>query len=296
MEIYGDVYFLLNLAADFFLLWMTALWAREEPKPMRILLAALVGAAYALALLFLPAFFWMLPARLVIGLPMAGLAFGFRDLGRVLRLAGVYYGINFLAGGASYALTIAGPASGWLPGGVFWLKDRGLIPVVMMACATGGKLLFDAIARRARISRLLIPTEVVFGGQRVALKGFVDTGNNLRDPVTAGPVMVVEYPAIKSLLPPKILEAIKGNGELDPFLLTGVLGDGPWSTRFRLIPFSSLGRESGLLLGFRPDEVRLWRGSFAHTSRRAIVGVYPRTLSRDGSYNALLSPEFLNTA
>jgi len=296
MEIYGDVYFLLNLAADFFLLWMTALWAREEPRPLRIFGASLAGAAYALALLFLPALFWTLPARLVIGLPMVGLAFGLGDLGRFLRLAGIYYGINFLAGGASYALTIAGPASGLIPGGIYWLKDRGLIPVIMMACATGGKLLFDVIARRARVSRLLVPAEVVFAGQRVALKGFLDTGNNLRDPVTASPVIVAEYPAVRSLLPPGILKAINGEGEVDPFLLTGVLGDGPWSARFRLIPFSTLGREKGLLLGFRPDEVRVWRGSTPHTSRKAIVGVYPRRLSRDGSFNALLSPELLTTA
>ena len=56
---------------------------------------------------------------------------------------------------------------------------------------------------------------------------------------------------------------------------------------FRLIPFSSIGEQNGLLPAFLPDEI-LVNGE---KKCDLVVAVFKGSLSRAGDYNALISPE-----
>lgn len=88
------------------------------------------------------------------------------------------------------------------------------------------------------------------------MKALVDTGNNLKDPLNNQPVIIVEQDALKGLLPPEIERVVAEveNGELSALQRLETLE--AWQTRIRLIPFNSIGRKNGLLVGFRPDAVK----------------------------------------
>ena len=82
----------------------------------------------------------------------------------------------------------------------------------------------------------------------------IDTGNLLKDPITGTPVIVVEKQSLKEIIEEEILNQIEG-------ILEGKYIDTKYTenyiSKFRLIPFSSLGKQNGMLIGFKPDEVKI---------------------------------------
>ena len=60
--------------------------------------------------------------------------------------------------------------------------------------------------------------------------------------------------------------------------------------RARLIPFSSLGKENGMLLGFVPDKAEIYDECGVRVLEKCVVGIYEHSLSKDRSYAALLNP------
>ena len=69
-----------------------------------------------------------------------------------------------------------------------------------------------------------------------------------------------------------------------------------WQKRIRILPYLALGNEQGMLAGLRPDAVLFtWDGQEKSVSH-VVVGVYHQRLSNEGIYQALVSPDFLETA
>jgi len=309
LVVYGDLYFAINLTVDFLLLWMTGAWVGERPHPWRVLAGACLGAIYAFGLSLVPQLAWWgwLPLRLLFPLAMLAAAYGLRGRHRALRLAGVFYGVSLVAGGAALASQFWGDPSGWLSRGVFVLRQYNLmVPAILGSLALGRQVLLLA-QRVLSEARRYYPVEVAFGDQRVRLRALLDTGNHLKDPVLQVPVMVVNYESLAPCLPEAVRrafeegvddDAVPGGGvpRVAPEDLLDALDGTPWASRLRLIPFSSVGHRGGMLVGFRPDAVYYWDGERMVAATQALVGVYSHRLDEAGRYNALLSPDILTTA
>ena len=84
-------------------------------------------------------------------------------------------------------------------------------------------------------------------------RGFLDTGNQLQDPLTQRPVVVAEYTLLREHMPKDVQEVLDAAGSVDDCL--EAMTATSWSHRLRIIPFTSIGRRHGLLLGIRCDEV-----------------------------------------
>ncbi|MGE5591035.1 MAG: sigma-E processing peptidase SpoIIGA, partial [Bacillota bacterium] len=185
------------------------------------------------------------------------------------------------------------------------------VPAVLGSLALGRQV-FRLVQNALSEARRYYPVEVAFGDQRVRLRALLDTGNHLRDPVLQVPVMVVDYEGLAPCLPEPVrlafeqgggsarpdAAALPGNGvpRVDPEDLLDALDGTPWASRLRLIPFSSVGRRGGILVGFRPDAVYYWDGERMVAATQALVGVYSYRLDEAGRYNALLSPDILTSA
>ena len=127
-------------------------------------------------------------------------------------------------------------------------------------------------------------------GERAAeAVGLLDTGNELYDPITNYPVIVVQYSAVRELLHEKIREIFEKNLEDDLENIYKGFKEANWVSRLRLIPFSSLGKEKGMLLGFKADGVTIGSRSLENI----IVAVYSKPLSENGEYAALINPELV---
>jgi stage II sporulation protein GA (sporulation sigma-E factor processing peptidase) len=140
------------------------------------------------------------------------------------------------------------------------------------------------------------PVRVFLGESDAVFDALIDTGHCLREPISQYPVIVAEFDYIKSFLPDPLKVLFYENQEND---LGRILsGSDPekrevFFSRIRMIPFTSIGRTNGMLIGFRPDRVALGQGDLEYSE--IVIGIYNNRLTRDGRYQGLLGPELFSS-
>ena len=65
------------------------------------------------------------------------------------------------------------------------------------------------------------------------------------------------------------------------------------SYKFKLIPFSSLGNDNGLLIGFKPDYIKIYSEDEC-TRDDVLIGIYDGKLSKNNLYTSLIGLDILN--
>ena len=126
--------------------------------------------------------------------------------------------------------------------------------------------------------------EVTFGleGRTVELTALVDTGNTLDDPMTGQSVIVAEGSSLFPLFPPE--HCPRPEDLRDPAGAGRHLWSGAWKSRFRVLPYRSVGVERGLLLAARMDRVVV----SGNDCGPGLVALSPTPVSDGGRYRALV--------
>ena len=284
--VYGDVLFLQNVFFDFLLLWGVATFSGCDYRRCRLLAGALLGGIYgAVGILPVGAFLNRLPLVLLFPVLLLWLVFGRMERGKFLRLLLYFYLLSFALSG----LAAAGQNLLQELGTIGELLPLFLLPVVLIGCL--GKFGIGALRKVLERDRCFQKGSLEFAGSKAPLCIFLDTGNQLRDPVSGLPVMVVEYEQVADLLPLPLRQeyetAVDRREELPVLFrrLYSRYGDAPWFRRLTLLSFRSVGRQQGLLLGFRPDFLQVGQ-------RRAVVVVafYNGILDGKKRFQAIVSP------
>lgn len=284
-KVYADLSFIINLVMDASILWTTARLARLEIKWAKLLAAALVGAVYAVGFLFYPKHIcYSLPAKVLFSFFLILLAFYPHSWNDLKKAFLYFYLISFIAAGAITGLPslVMGMESNI---DVLWIVAG--LAVALWVGWRGQRLLFDRLI--PKILNFLV--HIRFDDQEFCGRGFLDTGNMLRDPLTETPVLIAEYQWLRQYLPVD-LHTILDSAAEEVYLLD-LVTDSIWSGRLRLIPFSSVGRQNGLLLGIRADEIRLDFGEECICRKNLIVAIHREKLSLDGKYQLLIPAEIV---
>jgi stage II sporulation protein GA (sporulation sigma-E factor processing peptidase) len=151
------------------------------------------------------------------------------------------------------------------------------------------KFSLHIIERLTLKRQMLCPVHVIMGSQAVYFNALVDTGHSLKEPISKLPVIIAEFEHIKTVLPDGLKVMFYEKQETDLNTIINVRQE-PFHTRLRMIPFQSLGRAHGMLIGFRPDDVRVGE---SEKPSDAVIGIYNNQLTRDGRYQGLLGPELV---
>ena len=69
-----------------------------------------------------------------------------------------------------------------------------------------------------------------------------------------------------------------------------------YSSKIRIIPFTSLGKENGILLGLKADNVEIDLEENTMNITDVIIGIYNGHLSKNGKYKALIGLDLLETS
>lgn len=299
MEIYLDIVILENIVINYLILLLTSKFSKNRASSFRLFLGSILGAAYLAFIILLPEnkIYTAMFSKFLLSLVMVAVTFNIKKLAAFLKTLALFYATTFLFAGAAFAL-------------MFFNKDRSVIRngVLMMpfpnttwtelllALAVGliiARIVWDAIQNKFIREKLLVRLNIVFDKKNIGLSALVDTGNSLHDPLTNMPVVVVEFSAIKELLPEDIKNIFERDFENDLNLVTTAISGSEWLSRFRLIPFTSLGKENGMLIGFRPDYIEIDSESEKKGINDVIVGIYNKALSRNRQYRALVNPELM---
>ncbi len=290
MIVYIDILFAVNLTVNFILLRAAALLGKNRPPLWRSLLGAAFGAAYAVAVFF-PNLGVLsgLIFKLIASMMIICAAFPIYGLGEFFRLLGIFYGLSLIFGGLSFALVFM---TGWgaalgavYSNGVMYLDIPATALFTGAAAFYGGLRIIACAARLCRRRGARRRVVVELGGRRAELTALADTGNILVDPISRAPVIVAELDALGDLFDPEARLCLSSENLQDGLSEMAALG-----VRARLIPFSSVGREEGLMVGFVPDLAAVMDGGALRPMERCVIGIYPRALSADRSYDALYNP------
>lgn len=299
--VYVDQVLAGNLLLNYVLLRTAGRLGQVAAARGRLLLAAALGSIYSL-LWFMPGFhqLFTLPVKVVFSLATILVAFGPLPARRFLACYCFFFLASFALGGMWLGFVYFLSATPGYSHGAdhpFTVIDLYYWPglfLALLALLGGGRAMAWLVRTRLHRGCLRVPLVVELNGRRVEARALVDTGNSLRDPLTGHPVVVMEYNALKEALPAGVRELFEQEGGLDSSDLLAALSATSLAPRFRLIPFRSLGRERGLLVGIRPDRVEVKDHNHRKAYNRVVVGIYRRPLDHHGGYQALIPPDLMS--
>ena len=247
--VWGDLLFFVNFCMDFEGLFLTAKLLHKPFSLWRAALFSAFGAVYAVAALFFSttgamAFFLDL---LVCYLMCLGTFFQ-KGKGRGVVLPFLFYfGVSFAVGGVmsgmasllSHIELPLGSASGGVSTGTFFLL-----------AAVGGvtTFLWGRITRSKRGARHA-DTTIEMAGKRVVVRGLVDTGNLMSDPLSARPVAILSERVAQRLFSPSLF-ALLQTGDTKGLATLPVKE----AKRVRLLPTTTVTGEK-MLAAVLPDLV-----------------------------------------
>jgi len=281
--VYVDLVLVVNLLMNYFLLYLTAALTQARFTPWRLGASSLLGSLYALAVLIAPFSLLEIPVlKILISLGMVVIAFGFVRWQNFLSRLACFYLLSFLTGGAALSILYFTEVS---PGSVPWWS----LPAAVVVSLSVVYLAWNYLRQYWWQKDHRIKVRLRFGTTWVQVVALVDTGNQLWDPLSNKPVIILENNAVSGILPPEV-QAVYRRGKMD---LAGIanIRDPEWAGRCRIIPFSGLGIKRGLLLGIRPDEVCFFINNRWEEGKSALVGVVNQDLSFRGTYSALVPPD-----
>lgn len=148
------------------------------------------------------------------------------------------------------------------------------------------KLIKNGISKK----NMLCNIEILFEEKSKKMEAMIDSGNLLKDPITNIPVIVVEKEALKDIIPSNILDNLEKilKGELENNEI-----EAKYISKFKIIPFSSIGKEYGILLGIRIDGLNVFIENDILKTKSAIIGIYDKPLCRTGEYKSLIGLDFI---
>lgn len=290
---YLDLDMLINGGADALLLILCGHLLQRPVLVKRIVAGVLVGEIPVL-LALKPQWPWFELSKYLIPLLMVGVAFSWQGVKSYLKMLVVFWILSAGLGGFVYALWGLAQYQGLGSRFSIQLKLSNLWVLPLSAGLWwGGHKAWQRWQRRAALlSPVLCEVEIDFGkeGERVRVAALVDTGNDLCDPLSGIPVILLEEEAAAGATPDSWQEIfhLPWRQADDPWPLLWQKNP-HWMEKFVFIPYQSIGRRSWLL-GVRPRSVEIIKEG-GRRPVKATIALVPQNLSPEGEYRALLHPD-----
>ncbi|MBR8663798.1 sigma-E processing peptidase SpoIIGA [Bacillus paralicheniformis] len=300
MEIYLDAIWLLNFCFDLLLLMMTAFILKRRVKKRRLILGAFVASSIVL-FMFTPFSPYVLhPAgKLSFSAVIVLLTFGFKRFRFFLQNLFSFYFATFLMGGGIIGAHSLLETDSIMENGVFMTNWSGFgDPVSWLFVGAGfpavwlfsKKRFEDAEAKKIQYEER-VRLETGIDEHTLHFTGLIDSGNQLYDPITKTPVMIVNIEKLKSVLGEEASVIIK---EMSPLDAVGKLDETlPYIGRIRLIPYRGVGHQHQFLLCLKPDHVLIFSEREVIEAPKCLIGISTSPLSADGEFDAIVHPKML---
>lgn len=276
MTIYLDIIFCENTLMNYIILYATGFVQKRKMKNFKLIISSVIGAIYAIV-----SYLNLIPAysnpimKILLSSIMIYVAYNNENLKQMIKNLLLFYLTSFVIGGCALALLyMISPQNIHFQNGV--LVGTYPMKVTLIAGIVGFLIIqysFSLNKRQMKIKDLLCDIEIAINSQKVKMKGYIDSGNTLKDPLSKKPVIIVEKNVIE-----KIVDVDKLMG-------------GDENLKIRLIPFKSIGKQNGMLIGIKPQYIRIKYNENQVKTCNVIVGIYDKKISKN--YSALIGLEIL---
>ena len=229
--------------------------------------------------------------KILLSIAMIYISFRTENVIRFMKQLLIFYLSTFTLGGVVFAfLYLVKPTAVWMKNGVY----MGTYPIKI--AFLGGKVGFVLLTIAFRVIKgkihkrdMYCAVEIYMNQKSEKIIALLDTGNLLREPITGIPVLVIEKEALSNLLPPSILNHTND-------IMNGNMGtiEETYQSKFRIIPFQSLGKQNGMLLGIKADKVIVEYDERKIEHTNIILGIYEKELCKSHIYRALIGLDLLD--
>ena len=290
MTIYLDIVLLENIVLNYIIIISTAIISKSKINILNIILSSFIGGVYAIfnyiANINLAV---SVTIKILISICMMVIAFKEYQLNKLLKILMFFYLVSFTFGGIAFMLLFfIDPQSIVMNGNYF----VGTYPIKVTVMAGGiGFIIITIIAEiiKNRVGKkvTIYNLEISYRGNLKKMKTMLDTGNLLKEPISNADVVIVEKDSLIGMISEEILNNITN------------ITKGKWlekenihSYKLKIIPFSSLGNENGILIGFKPDYIKVYNEE-EYIRNDILIGIYDGKLSKSNRYTSLIGLDIL---
>lgn len=295
MTIYIDVVFLENLVMNSIILVASGIILKKKMKWIRIILASSLGAIYTIiGYISVLEIYSNLILKVILSILIIYIAFNPQTVKQLWKDLLIFYLTSFVFGGVAFALIyVVKPQDILMKNGLF----LGTYPLktVLLAAIVAFIIIIAAFAIvKTKFSKkdMFCDVEVELNNKIIKTRAMIDTGNLLKEPITNTPVIVLEHTLLYECVPKEILDNLES-------ILGGELVKIPEEVRnehiskLKLIPFASLGKQNGMLVGIKADSLKIIQDDQEKENKNVIVGIYNKSLTKRGEYRALVGMDLI---
>lgn len=295
MTIYLDIILCENLLMNYIILFATYVIIKPKTKhpQIRMILSSLLGSIYAIIIyLNILSIYTNLLAKITLSVVMVYIAFAPPNIKQLLKQILIFYLVSFIFGGCTFALIyFLKPENVEMKNGVF----VGIYPIKLGLIAGIIAFIITQIAFKINKSKLnnkntFIEIELYNKNKMTKARALLDSGNMLKEPISQKPVIVVEKAILSKIIPEEVLNYIErmvGGDDQERNEMQEYL------SKIRMVPFMSLGKENGMLIGIRLDKIKINTEDIRLEKENIIAGIYEKKLTKDNKYNALIGLNLL---
>lgn len=282
MTVYLDIVLIENILMNYIILFATGFIQRIQMKQTRILISSIFGGIYAILtyLSIIPIYssFFM---KILLSIIMIYIAFNPQNIKKMLKSICLFYLTSFVMGGCALALLyIVDPTGIVFKNGV--LVGTYPMKITIIAGIVGFiiiQIAFRINKKQLKKQDMFAKLEICINKRKVVLKAYIDSGNMLKEPITKVPVIIVEKSKIESLLDIDFKEIWGGDVKnINKF-------------KFRIIPYNSIGKQNGMLIGIKPDFIKITFEDTETYEDNVMIGIYDKKINKE--YSALIGLELL---
>lgn len=295
ITIYIDVIFLENLIMNTIILYATSIIIKIKPKTIRVVGAATIGSIYVIiSYITGMKIYASIISKIVLSIIMVYIAFNPQSIKKMWKQLAIFYLTSFVFGGvALYLIYFIKPQDIVLKNGMF--AGQYVLKVIMLGAIVAFvviKISLKIIKTKINPKDMYCKIKLKLNGKTIETKAMIDTGNLVKEPITNTPVVIVESTLLYDVLPKEILNNLEK-------ILGGDFSEIPeqvqqeYIAKLRCIPFTSLGKQNGMLVGIKADEIEIETEEEKKISKNVIIGIYDKSLTKMGEYRALVGVELI---
>ena len=256
MVVYIDILIIENFIVNLFLLLITMKVSRYKYNKT-IYFSAAIGAFYTIVLFFENSILTSLPFKLFVVLIMISITSKSFKILKIIKASITFLIMSFTLAGFCFSFSLMDNQYSIFDS--FEISNYSMKYLIISIM-----ILYIAIVLRERavINNFIYEIEISDEKNTLFIKGLLDTGNALREPVTNLPCIIIENDFLNGF-------NIQKHEEF-------------------YIPYSTIGEE-GNLKGFKSEKVRIRGEDKEWRTIEAIICSCKNKLSKENEFNALLS-------
>lgn len=261
MVVYIDVLLFENFVVNLFLLLLTFKLLRFNYRKS-IYLSAVLGTIYTLILFLEWPFGTSFIAKVTVAIIMIIIAIENKTIKNILKCVGCFFILSFTLCGLCFSFVLMQNQYNMFE--KFQISNYSIkyISLSIMILYIVIVRAFEYLRERAVIKSLIYDIEISVNKKKFYIKGFLDTGNELREPVTNLPCIIIE----------------------ECYLNEVVIPEGEYFN----VSYSTIA-EDGKMRGFKGEKIRIKSEDQDWRIVDAIICSCTNKLSKENDFNALLS-------